>query len=214
MATATTFSLSGSAARLHKIAFRFGQGTMGCIVAQNMNSEIAGHILANWPIVAFYGFCTLTLVALAGVTYAHWNATPLRETLWGFLPGIAGSVVSLAAAKLGHAFHHHLHGRGAGGDSRSTHHPYLQGTSPLTLLVLFPVFAVTLYTGVPVAWSIALSTLTVIMTGMVLLPPSWFAQQVFVGADSISLAAIPVTPDRGRGDERRRVDAPHHRPCR
>lgn len=62
----------------------------------------------------------------------------------------------------------------------------------MTLLVLFTVFAITLYTGVPVAWSLAISTLVVIWSGMVPLPPSWFAQQVFVGADSISLAAIPL----------------------
>lgn len=62
----------------------------------------------------------------------------------------------------------------------------------MTIFVLFAVFAVTLYTGVPVAWSLALSTLVVIWSGLVPLPPSWFAQQVFVGGDSISLAAIPL----------------------
>ncbi|MEI5678475.1 TRAP transporter large permease [Mesorhizobium sp. CGMCC 1.15528] len=62
----------------------------------------------------------------------------------------------------------------------------------MTLLVLFGIFAVTLYTGVPVAWSIAISTLAVIFLGLVPLPPSWFAQQVYGGADSISLAAIPL----------------------
>ncbi|RVB73618.1 TRAP transporter large permease [Mesorhizobium sp. M6A.T.Cr.TU.014.01.1.1] len=62
----------------------------------------------------------------------------------------------------------------------------------MTLLVLFGIFAVTLYTGVPVAWAIAISTLAVIFFGLVPLPPSWFAQQVYGGADSISLAAIPL----------------------
>jgi TRAP-type transport system large permease protein len=62
----------------------------------------------------------------------------------------------------------------------------------MTLLVLFGVFAVTLYTGVPVAWSIAISTLAVIWLGFVPLPSAWFAQQVFGGANSISLAAIPL----------------------
>lgn len=62
----------------------------------------------------------------------------------------------------------------------------------MTLLVLFGVFAVTLYSGVPVAWSIAVSTLAVIFLGLVPLPPAWFAQQVYGGADSISLAAIPL----------------------
>ncbi len=62
----------------------------------------------------------------------------------------------------------------------------------MTLLVLFGVFGLTLYTGVPVAWSIAISTLAVILTGLVPLPPAWFAQQVFGGANSISLASIPL----------------------
>lgn len=62
----------------------------------------------------------------------------------------------------------------------------------MTLLVLFGVFALTLYTGVPVAWSIAAATLSVIMVGLVPLPPAWFAQQVFNGANSIALASIPL----------------------
>ncbi len=62
----------------------------------------------------------------------------------------------------------------------------------MTLLVLFGVFALTLYTGVPVAWSIAAATLAVIFAGLVPLPPAWFAQQVFNGANSIALAAIPL----------------------
>lgn len=62
----------------------------------------------------------------------------------------------------------------------------------MTLLVLFGVFAVTLYSGVPVAWSIAASALTVIAVGLVPLPPAWFAQQLYQGANSISLAAIPL----------------------
>lgn len=62
----------------------------------------------------------------------------------------------------------------------------------MTLLVLFGVFALTLYTGVPVAWSIAAATLSVILVGLVPLPPAWFAQQVFNGANSIALASIPL----------------------
>ncbi|MDR6953095.1 tripartite ATP-independent transporter DctM subunit [Ancylobacter sp. 3268] len=62
----------------------------------------------------------------------------------------------------------------------------------MTLLVLFGVFALTLYSGVPVAWSIAISALAVITLGFVPLPPAWFAQQVFNGANSIALAAIPL----------------------
>lgn len=62
----------------------------------------------------------------------------------------------------------------------------------MTLIVLFGVFALTLYSGVPVAWSIAISTLAVITLGFVPLPPAWFAQQVYNGANSISLASIPL----------------------
>lgn len=62
----------------------------------------------------------------------------------------------------------------------------------MVLIVLFGVFAVTLYTGVPVAWSIAIATLAVVLSGLVPLPPAWFAQQVYAGADSIPLAAIPL----------------------
>ena len=62
----------------------------------------------------------------------------------------------------------------------------------MTLLVLIGVFLLLLVLGVPIAWSLAGSVVTVLLTELVPLPPAWFAQQVYRGADSISLAAIPL----------------------
>jgi len=62
----------------------------------------------------------------------------------------------------------------------------------MTLAVLILAFLVFLALGVPVAWSLAAATLAVLASGLVPLPPAWYAHEIYRGADSISLASIPL----------------------
>jgi len=62
----------------------------------------------------------------------------------------------------------------------------------MTLTILFVSFMVAVLAGVPIVWSMGLSSLAALTFGDVGLPVSWFAQQTLRGADSISLAAIPM----------------------
>ncbi|MGE0545151.1 MAG: TRAP transporter large permease, partial [Dehalococcoidia bacterium] len=62
----------------------------------------------------------------------------------------------------------------------------------MTLAVLIGVFLILLALGVPVVWALAGATLSVLATGLMPLPPAWFAQEVFRGANTISLVSIPL----------------------
>lgn len=62
----------------------------------------------------------------------------------------------------------------------------------MTLAILILAFLALLVLGVPVAWSLAAATLAVLVSGIVPLPPAWYAHEVYRGADSITLASIPL----------------------
>jgi tripartite ATP-independent transporter DctM subunit len=62
----------------------------------------------------------------------------------------------------------------------------------MILLVLCVVFLGLMAIGMPIAWALAGACLAVFFSGLMPLPDAWMAQQVFRGADSISLASIPL----------------------
>jgi tripartite ATP-independent transporter DctM subunit len=62
----------------------------------------------------------------------------------------------------------------------------------MTIIVLFAAFLAAVALGVPIVWSLGLSTLAALACGEVSLPASWLAQQWLRGADSLPLAAIPL----------------------
>ncbi len=62
----------------------------------------------------------------------------------------------------------------------------------MTVLLLILVFVLLMLAGVPVVWSMAAASLAAIWLGGLSLPVIWYAQQFMRGADSITLAAIPL----------------------
>ena len=62
----------------------------------------------------------------------------------------------------------------------------------MTVLLLIVVFMLLMLAGVPVVWSMAAASLAAITAGGLGLPAIWYAQQFARGADSITLAAIPL----------------------
>jgi TRAP-type transport system large permease protein len=62
----------------------------------------------------------------------------------------------------------------------------------MNILILMAAFFAALVLGVPVVWSLALSSILVLIFGDLSLPLPWLAQQFFRGADSITLASVPL----------------------
>lgn len=62
----------------------------------------------------------------------------------------------------------------------------------MILLTLCVVFLGLMLLGMPIAWALAGASVAVFYSGLFPLPDAWFAQQVFRGMDSISLASIPL----------------------
>jgi TRAP-type transport system large permease protein len=62
----------------------------------------------------------------------------------------------------------------------------------LTVFILIASFTALMLVGVPVVWSMGVASLAALSVGDMSLPTAWLAQQTVRGADSISLAAIPL----------------------
>lgn len=62
----------------------------------------------------------------------------------------------------------------------------------MTITILIVSFLATLVLGVPVVWALALASIAVLLMTDIGLPLAWFAQQLFRGADSLTLAAVPL----------------------
>ena len=62
----------------------------------------------------------------------------------------------------------------------------------MTVVLLIGGFLVALAAGIPVVWAMGLASLVALVFGDLGMPLAWFAQQTIRGADSISLAAVPL----------------------
>ncbi|MBH0238252.1 TRAP transporter large permease [Methylobrevis albus] len=62
----------------------------------------------------------------------------------------------------------------------------------MTIAILFAAFFAALAAGVPVVWSMGIASVAALTFGDLSVPAVWYAQQTIRGADSLSLAAIPL----------------------
>jgi len=62
----------------------------------------------------------------------------------------------------------------------------------MTVLILFLAFVCLLLAGLPVVWAMAGGTIAALLFGDLHLPFAWLAQQTLRGADSSTLASIPL----------------------
>jgi len=96
MLVAVAFGVRGSAIRLNKRLFQFAQGIAGCLIAQNLTSEILHHALSIWPAVLLSATLTLLSAGFVGFLFSRLTIVPDREAIWGFLPGMAGTIIAMA----------------------------------------------------------------------------------------------------------------------
>jgi membrane AbrB-like protein len=96
MLVGIVFGVRGSAIRTKRPLLYFAQGIAGCLIAQNLTSEILHHALAIWPAVIISASLTLVSAGIVGLLFSRWTIVPDKEAMWGFLPGMAGSIIAMA----------------------------------------------------------------------------------------------------------------------
>nr|WP_256372972.1 AbrB family transcriptional regulator [Pseudoruegeria sp. HB172150] len=92
----TIFGIRGASVRMPVILHRMAQGIAGCLIARYMSPEIMAGILEHWAAVTAFVALTFLISCLVGWTLGRLAHFDEEVTIWGFLPGMAGTMIAMA----------------------------------------------------------------------------------------------------------------------
>ncbi|WP_138464246.1 AbrB family transcriptional regulator [Poseidonocella sp. HB161398] len=87
---------AGSPARMPKLAHQLGQGVLGCLIATHLDAEVLAGLGRNLPVVLAFVVLTFAAACIVGLACGRWTAIDREVSIWGFLPGMAGTVIAIA----------------------------------------------------------------------------------------------------------------------
>jgi membrane AbrB-like protein len=95
MLVAIVFGVCGASIRMHRYAFKLGQGCIGMLVAHSMTLAVLVSIVQSWPMMLFATLVTVSLSALVALALVRMGI-PASTAAWGTSPGAASAMVSMA----------------------------------------------------------------------------------------------------------------------
>ncbi|MFD2646072.1 AbrB family transcriptional regulator [Pseudomonas japonica] len=96
MLVAIVFAASGASIRLHRHAFRFGQGCVGLLVAHSISWSVLAALAQSWQLMLFATLLTVLLSALVGLATVRYGGIPGSTAAWGTAPGAASAMVAMS----------------------------------------------------------------------------------------------------------------------
>lgn len=96
MLVAIGFGVNGATIRIPQQLFRFGQGTVGMLVAHAMTLDVLLTALQTWQVMLFATVLTVLLSALVGLAAVRWGGMPGSTAAWGTAPGAASAMVAMS----------------------------------------------------------------------------------------------------------------------
>lgn len=95
MLVAIVFGVAGASIRMHRYAFKLGQGCVGILVAHSMTLAVLVSMAESWPMMLFATVATVSLSALVALALVRMGI-PASTAAWGTSPGAASAIVSMA----------------------------------------------------------------------------------------------------------------------
>lgn len=96
MLVAIGFGVAGANIRIHRHAFRLGQGCVGLLVAHSMTMAVIMAVVQSWPVMLFATLLTVILSAAVGLGLVRYAGIPGSTAAWGTAPGAASAMVAMA----------------------------------------------------------------------------------------------------------------------
>jgi len=93
----TAFALRGTEIRANPWLHRMAQGIAGCLIAHYLSGDIFRSMIDWWFAVIPFLALTLAMAGVVGWGVGLIGRIPREESVWGFLPGMAGTMIALAA---------------------------------------------------------------------------------------------------------------------
>ena len=96
MVCALAFSVRGLRLAVPRRFFGWGQGLLGCLMAQSLHPDQLGQVLAYWPVVI--GTTVMLIAASSGLGWwlMRRQIMPGTTAVWGMAPGAASAMVVMA----------------------------------------------------------------------------------------------------------------------
>lgn len=86
----------GCAIRVSGLLHRTAQGVAGCLIAAHLDSALLVRTSEIWPIVIVFVALTFLASCFVGWLSARTSGIDGEVAIWGFLPGMAGTVIAMA----------------------------------------------------------------------------------------------------------------------
>nr|WP_307333278.1 AbrB family transcriptional regulator [Pseudomonas lini] len=96
MLVAIGFGVCGANIRVHRHAFKLGQGAVGILAAHSTTLAVLTSLAQSWPMILFATMLTVCLSALVGLAMVRLGGIPASTAAWGVAPGAASVMVSMA----------------------------------------------------------------------------------------------------------------------
>jgi membrane AbrB-like protein len=93
---AAVMGMRGMTIRISKPAHKFGQAIAGALIALHLDPNIVTRTVEIWPIVLIFVGITLILACVVGLVATWLTGLDAEVSVWGFLPGMAGTMIALA----------------------------------------------------------------------------------------------------------------------
>lgn len=96
MVCAIVFALRGASIALPRRMFAWGQGVLGCLMAQSLHPEALGAVAAHWQAVVGVTLLLFATSSALGWWLMRQQLMPGTTAIWGMSPGGASAMVSMA----------------------------------------------------------------------------------------------------------------------
>lgn len=93
---ATLCGLRGAAVRVHRVFLVLAQAVAGYLIALNMDVGILHQMTEQWFVVLIFVALTFAATCIIGLIAARWTGIDRDVAIWGFLPGMAGTVIAMS----------------------------------------------------------------------------------------------------------------------
>ncbi|WP_397458598.1 AbrB family transcriptional regulator [Pseudomonas asplenii] len=96
MLVAIGFGVSGARIRIHRQAFRLGQGCIGLLAAHSMTLAVLEAMVDSWHLMLFATVLTVILSSVVGLAMVRFGGIQASTAAWGTSPGAASAMVAMA----------------------------------------------------------------------------------------------------------------------
>lgn len=96
MLVAIGFGVAGATIRIHRYAFKLGQGCVGLLVAHSITMAVLLAVVQSWPVMLFATALTVLLSAAVGLGMVRFGGIAGSTAAWGTAPGAASAMVAMA----------------------------------------------------------------------------------------------------------------------